>query len=299
MNIPITISGCVDGFLDAARIDQTLSGESLTKYRSSIQNFIKTMGDLEISEITEETFREMKRRVFERGVGASFTNGIIHAMKRLLEYCRAKGFSVMDVSAVKPLPVPRREVGYLTQDEIERFVDSIRVHTRMGEVNRSSLCFRAIVETIAGTGMRISEVLGLDVRSIDWKNQEASIIGKGGKQRKVFFSERAFRWLKRYLEQREDHNAPMFVSAKTGRRISRHEAQRQCRVVAARAGIGKKVTLHVLRHTFATTLLRNGCPVGHIQGLLGHQRLETTCRYYLGLIDDKELKNAHQRFVEW
>ncbi len=294
-----TISGNVDGFLDAARIDQTLTGESLTKYRASIQNFIKTVGDLEVSAISVDTFREFKRRVMERGVGASFTNGVIHAMKRLLEYCRIQGASVMDLNDIKAVPVPRRAVGYLTQDEIEQFMSGIRLNTRMGEVNPSALCFRAIVETIAGTGMRISEVLGLDVQSINWRDQEASIIGKGGKQRKVFFSERAIRWLKRYLAHRKDHNAPLFVSAKTGRRIRRHEAQRQCRTVAARAGIGKKVTLHVLRHTFATTLLRNGCPVGHIQGLLGHQRLETTCRYYLGLIDDKDLKQAHSRFLEW
>jgi site-specific recombinase XerD len=69
-------------------------------------------------------------------------------------------------------------------------------------------------------------------------------------------------------------------------------------VHARRSGIEKHVTLHVLRHTFATTLLKNGCPIGHIQGMLGHDRLETTCRYYLGLLNEQDLKKAHERFLE-
>src|SRR5713101_5820161 len=145
MNTTITIASIVERFLDAARLDQTLSGESIVQYRSSIQHFVRTMGDLVVSDITVDTFRELKGRLVERGVGPAFTNGVIHAMKGLLEFCKGQGLAVMDVSLVKTLPIPRRAVGYLTQDESEQFVAAIRLHNRMGEVNLPGLCFRALV----------------------------------------------------------------------------------------------------------------------------------------------------------
>jgi integrase/recombinase XerD len=200
---------------------------------------------------------------------------------------------------LKTLKIPRRAVVHLTQDELEQFMASIKVHHRSGRLNLPGLCFRALAEVLAGTGMRISEALALDMAAVNWRDHDARIIGKGGKQRKVFFSERAIRWLKRHLEDRSDHSPPLFVSARTGRRLAQHEAQRMCRAAVQRSGLQKRVTLHVLRHTFATTLLRNGCPIGHIQGLLGHERLETTCRYYLGLLDERDLKKAHERFLDW
>jgi integrase/recombinase XerD len=146
--------------------------------------------------------------------------------------------------------------------------------------------------------MRISEALALDVPTIDWGSHEARIIGKGGKERKVFFSERAMVCETIPGESVRPAGSPLCVS-EIRRRLAQHEAQRTCRVTARRCGLQKKVTLHALRHTLATTLLRNGCPIGHIQGLLGHERLETTGRYYLGLLNETDLKNAHERFLEW
>lgn len=295
-----TISATVESFLSAAQADQILTGESVAKYRADIHTFAVTMGDLPVTEITADTFRELKLRLQSRNVGPSFINGIIHAMKRLVRYCsESLAESVHDLAEVRPLKVPRRAVTYLTRDELERFIASIRVQTRAGEARLSGFGFRALIETLAGTGIRLSEALSLNIPDVDWKNQQAKIIGKGGKQRTIFFSERALKWLRRYVDMRHDRSPALFITARSHHRLRRHEAQRLCRVAAARCSLSKRITLHVLRHTFATTLLRNGCPIGHIQGLLGHERLETTCRYYLGLINDDDLKRAHERFLDW
>ena len=147
--------------------------------------------------------------------------------------------------------------------------------------------------------VRISEALALDIQAVNWKEHEAKVIGKGNKERAVYFNDRAMRWLRRYLELRSDRNPALFANARSRTRMTRFDAERRCRKVRQKTEIQKTVTLHVLRHTFATTLLKNGCPIGHIQGLLGHERLETTCRYYLGLIDNQELKKAHDRFARW
>lgn len=299
MNSPL-VSTVVEPFLNAARVEERLNGESLTQYRAAIGNFVRTIGDLPIDQVSPHVFVELKQRLRGRGVGPSFTNTIIHAIKHLVHYCGdSLGHAVQDLDTVRPLRIPRVSVTYLTQDEIEQFLSAIHIRTRAGHTNASGLMFRALVETLAGTGMRISEALALNVSDIDWKNQEARIVGKGAKERTVFFSDRSVRWLRRYVEQRTDRCPSLFATSRSHHRLRRHEAERLCRATAARSGSPKRVTLHVLRHTFATTLLRNGCPIGHIQGLLGHERLETTCRYYLGVMNRDELKRAHERFLDW
>jgi integrase/recombinase XerD len=146
--------------------------------------------------------------------------------------------------------------------------------------------------------MRISEVLSLDRTQIDFKNAEAKIVGKGGKERVVFFSERALTWVSRYLKRRNDDNPALFVTSDQLRRLTRTDVWRPFVRHRILAGINKRVTPHLLRHTAATQLLFNGCPVGHIKEILGHERLETTCRYYLGL-DHRAAKAAHAKYLTY
>ena len=283
MEIP-NVSSTVDSFIETATADQILTGESIPKYRVAIGTFVRIIGDLPVTEITGDRFRELKTRMVAQGAGPSHINGVIHAMKRFLHYCRYnRKLPIPDLTDVVPMKVPRRAVTYLTAEEVDQFVSTIKVHNRNGTVHMHGLCFRTLIETVAGSGMRISEALSIDRLAIDWKDHQARIVGKGGKQRPVFFIERAMRWLRRYVEQRTDRHPALFISARSGKRLSRNEAQRLCRLAVLKSGIKKPITLHILRHTFATTLLKNGCPIGHIQGLLGHERLETTCRYLPGI----------------
>lgn len=121
------------------------------------------------------------------------------------------------------------------------------------------------------------------------------MIGKGNKERTVFFTDRALHWLGRYLEMRSDAAEALFLS-QSGSRLSRTDIWRPFSRFRRVAGLNKPVRPHLLRHTAATQLLFNGCPVGHIKEILGHERLETTCRYYLGL-DRRAAKAAHQQYL--
>jgi integrase/recombinase XerD len=122
------------------------------------------------------------------------------------------------------------------------------------------------------------------------------VIGKGSKERTVFFTERALYWLRRYLEIRADDTPALFVSQNGKTRLARTDLWRPFFRYRQRAGLDKPVRPHLLRHTAATQLLFNGCPVGHIKEILGHERLETTCRYYLG-IDHRAAKLAHEKYL--
>jgi integrase/recombinase XerD len=100
----------------------------------------------------------------------------------------------------------RREVIFRTKEEIETFLGTISGSTL------TDLRFRAIVETILGTGMRIGEILSLKRKDINWKKKEAKIVGKGNKERTVFFTDRALEWIRKYLEARHDHCDAVFVT---------------------------------------------------------------------------------------
>jgi integrase/recombinase XerD len=161
------------------------------------------------------------------------------------------------------------------------------------------LRLRAVVEVLLGTGARIGEALRLDRTTLSFERREGRAIGKGNKERILFFTDDSLAWVRRYLARRIDDEEPVFVTRNVPtRRLSPDLVKGGLNQFAVRAGITKRVTPHILRHTMATTLLFNGCPIGHIKDLLGHERLDTTCRYYLGL-DRRAAKAAHEKFLTY
>src|SRR5262249_3699809 len=120
------------------------------------------------------------------------------------------------------------------------------------------------------------------------------------KQRKVYFTHTALDWLHRYLQMRHDDHAAVFVTqGNTSTRLRAQSTWKRFHRYAKRAGLKKMVYPHMLRHTMATTLLANGCPIGHIRTLLGHEHLTTTCKYYLGVMSDAEAKGAHAQYLSY
>lgn len=147
---------------------------------------------------------------------------------------------------------------------------------------------------LLGTGMRITEALSLKRSAVNFDTGEARIIGKRNKERTVFFSPRAMAWVKEYTNHRKDTAEWLFVLP-NGKRPDHITVANWFRKARARSGLLKNVTPHILRHTMATTLLFNGCPIGFIKEILGHDNLETTCQYYLG-VDKKAAKEAHRKY---
>lgn len=285
------MSTLIEGFLEYARYELNFSPKTVIKYRESLGWFIRDIGDKDIGQLTVQDFVRLKRLMIERGVGQARIASVVFATRSLLGYCRTfLKLPTLNPKQIRPPKRARREVLYLSKEEVEIFVATIATHPL------TELRFRAIVETILGTGMRISEVLSLNRRDIDWDKREAKIIGKGSKERRVFFTERALKWISRYLESRTDNYEAVFATTGEPRRLSTGDMWRFFLRHREKAKLSKKVTPHILRHTVATNLVFNGCPLVHVKEILGHERLDTTCRYYLGV--DKELaKKAHREYL--
>ncbi|MFZ1058047.1 MAG: tyrosine-type recombinase/integrase [Candidatus Rokuibacteriota bacterium] len=262
---------------------------------------IRDIGDVPLARLSVGHILSLRRKMDQRGCGEARVAAILNALRSFLRFCReGLRLAALDPREIRVPRIPRRDVLYLTKDEVEWFLGAIvRPGERWEEVPLTRLRFRALVEVLLGTGARISEVLGLDRRDVDGGRMEAKIVGKGKKQRVLFFTDRALQWLGRYLVRRRDDEEPLFVTRgdRPGR-LSYDAVKNVFKRVTKGTNLRKKVTAHVLRHTVATTLLFNGCPIGHIKELLGHERLDTTCRYYLG-INVRAAKEAHQKFLSY
>ncbi|PIZ00359.1 hypothetical protein COY62_03080 [bacterium (Candidatus Howlettbacteria) CG_4_10_14_0_8_um_filter_40_9] len=162
---------------------------------------------------------------------------------------------------------------------------------------------KAIIETLFSTGLRVSELTGLNVDQVNLKSGEFMVRGKGRKDRIVFLSDRATKAISEYLNLRTDNYKPLFINLSSNtddldegeyKRLTPRSIQRLIKKYSAIAGITKKVTPHILRHSFATDLLINGADIRSVQELLGHASITTT-QIYTHLTNQK-LKEVHEKY---
>jgi len=160
----------------------------------------------------------------------------------------------------------------------------------------------ALVEFLYSTGCRLGEVTNLNISDIDWDNRTVIVVGKGNKEREVYFSTRCAIWLKKYLEQRSrvhhrrgSHDA-LFVTERDPHRMSAAQVRYILKRIARRANVDANVYPHKLRHSYATHLLDNGAPLEVIQSFLGHSKLETT-RLYAQLSGSRR-RELYRRFFK-
>jgi integrase/recombinase XerD len=295
---PATISHLLPYFLAYLMHELHRSNETVLKYQDCMGWILRSIGDIPPQKICPQHVMLIKARCAQRGAGPSRTASHIAALKAFLSFCRlAVGLDTLDPKHIRGPRIPKREILFLTADEVQEFVSAIPLRKGTRIFDLKGLCFRALVEVLLGTGMRISEALSLKRSSVNFETGEAKVIGKGNKERTVFFSPRALNWIKEYVTRRIDREDSLFL-ASGNKPLRRQTAVTWFGRLRRRAGIQKKVTAHVLRHTVATTLLFNGCPVGHIKEILGHEHLITTCKFYLGA-DKRAAKAAHEKYLTY
>ena len=221
------------------------------------------------------------------------------ALRNFLKYLAKRDIKTLPADKIELAKQPERQVMFLENDELNRLLgapegDSVK-----------SLRDRAILELLFSTGLRVSELCGLNRDAINLKitnsdSGEFAVRGKGGKVRLVFVSETAKSALKNYLNKRGDVDPALFIretknyTKSDNLRLTTRSVERIISYYAAKAGLSKKITPHTLRHSFATDLLLNGADIRSVQSLLGHSNITTTQIYTH--ITDKQLREVHREF---
>ena len=219
------------------------------------------------------------------------------ALRAFLKYMRKRGVQSYDPERIELAKTQQRELDLISEKELENLMSSPDTSTISG------LRDKAILELFFSTGLRVSELCSLD-RDVELNTGEISVRGKGGKIRVVFISGSAREAVKNYLKGRVDIDEAMFIdhSPRAHSRMVKEESVRLTprsveRVVtkyAERAGIAKKCTPHVIRHSFATDLLYNGADLRTVQMMLGHASIATTQIYTN--VTNKFLRDQFEKF---
>lgn len=201
---------------------------------------------------------------------ASSINGQISILKSFFGWLHMEEYIPKNPSLkLKQTKQPKRVRHALNEEEIE-------ILRQACETDRE----KALIEFLISTGCRLSEVIGVNKTDIDWNEMSLFVIGKGDKERKVYFNTKAKILLKKYLLTRSDENIALFVtSRKPHNRLGGRSIQREIKNIAIRAKIDKSIYPHLFRHSFATHKLNSGMPLPVIQHLMGHENPSTTQVY--------------------
>ena len=296
-------------FLDWLEIEKGLSSKSQENYARFLKRFLdwlKASGlkDLKPHELKPEYIR--KYRLFlsrqylpktKKPLKKSTQNYYLIALRSLLNYFADSNIASLPAEKIKlAKDKSEREVRFLTTEQLEKLFSVIDTSRLQGLRNR------AILEVLFSTGMRISELTALDREQVKikpgTKELEISIIGKGGRIRPVYFSQRSLYWLKRYLQSRQDKNKALFINYRkkigASRRLTPRSVEKIIKKYAILSGIPLNTTPHVLRHSFATDLLNKGVDLRTIQEFLGHKSIAATQIY--AHVTNKQLREIHQKF---
>lgn len=222
-------------------------------------------------------------------------NYYLIALRSFLKYLRKRGIESLSPERIDLAKVAERDLDLISEADLERLLQAPDTSDLRG------LRDRAILELFFSTGLRLSELCSLP-RDLDLNKDEFSVRGKGEKVRVVFLSDNAKTALRAYLAKRTDMDDALFVRIETkltkGRsdsmRLTPRSIERIVKHYATKAGISKKVTPHVIRHSFATDLLRNGADIRSVQMMLGHANIATTQIYTH--VTDAQLRDVHKKF---
>jgi len=298
-------------FIDYCEIEKGLSVKTQENYGRFLTKFFNWLKSSSLSELQPQALTDehiFKYRIFlsrfvdpvnKRLLKKSTQNYYLIALRSLLEFFVERNITSLPPSKVK-LAKDRseREIKFLKLDHLERLLSSPDQSTAPG------LRDRAILEVLFSTGLRVSELVHLNIEDLmikkDSADLEVAVVGKGSKVRAVYFSDRAVKALREYLAKRYDLDPALFINykpgiAKTGanRRLSVKSVEEIVKKYVKIAGLPVNATPHTLRHSFATDLLNNGVDLRLVQEFLGHKNIATTQIYTH--VTNKQLRDVHKK----
>jgi len=273
-------------FLEYLEIEKGRSVKTVENYDRYLSRYLAFAKVTSPSKITEQSVREFRIHL-NRQAGTSGTMKHKTQNYAFLKFLRKRDVESLNPERIELAKVGQRDLDLITADELNRLINGPK-----GDSSLAGLRDRAILELFFSTGLRVSELCALN-RDLDLSRDEFSVRGKGEKIRVVFLSGDAKDAIKAYEKKRGDVEDALFIST-SNTRLTPRSIERIVKGYAIKAGITRKVTPHVIRHSFATDLLENGADLRSVQALLGHANIATTQVYTH--ITDKHLREVHKKF---
>lgn len=297
----------IEDFLEYLEIERNCSKLTIRDYRHYLEVFYNwfspALPNKSIEDLNLEIVRRYRVYLANRTDKKDLTlkrvtqNYYVIALRSFLRFLIKNDHKTLEPSKIDLPKTESRSLKFLDRDQIDRLVTSPDTSLEDG------IRDRAVMELLFSTGLRVSELTKLNRDKINLERKEFGVIGKGGRARVVFISDRATEWIKRYLEKREDRFKPLFIrySGKVVQeddgekmRLTARSVERIVKKYVRLARIPVDATVHTLRHSFATDLLINGADLRSVQEMLGHKNISTTQIYTH--ITNKQLREVHEAF---
>ncbi len=270
----------LDGFLRNLQVEGYSLG-TIDGYRNDLAGGLFVfLRQLEISDLASVTTDDIRNYLYHMTLNKHISNFTrkrkLASMKSFFKYLvETKMLKMNPVTAIKSPKLPDRKPAYLTEAECHRLLEAVARNAR----SKCKVRDLAIVILFLHTGMRVSELINLKLRNVDFESALVKVIRKGQKEQHIHLNSEAIYALKKYLSLRQSPNGCLFVNS-NGQKLSRSSIYRKVKRYLLAAGITKsKWGPHVLRHTFCTRLHQKGVNPLVLRELAGHRSLNTTMIY--------------------
>lgn len=297
----------IDNFLEYLEIEKNCSKLTIRDYRHYLEIFStwfsstlphKTIADIDLADIRRYRVF-LSNKVDDKGQGLKKVtqNYYVICLRSFLRFLIKNDYKTLEPSKIDLPKTESRSLKFLEREQVDQLV--MAADTSKEEGIRD----RAMLELLFSTGLRVSELVSLNRDKINLERKEFGVIGKGGKARIVFISDRAATWAARYIAKRQDTYKPLFIRY-SGPLIEENDGEKMRLTVRSVERMVKKyviasrlpvdASVHTLRHSFATDLLINGADIRSVQEMLGHKNIATTQVYTH--ITNKQLREVHEAF---
>lgn len=280
-------------YIDYLKYEKNLSPRTIEKYKYSLIVFEKYMlnKNINLFDVTQYDIMDFLTNYFKDKGVSSKTNSITSINNFYIYLVKDKRIDINPCENIDRPKMKKRLPDVLTVNEVDKLLD-IPLHTK--EDYRD----KAILEILYATGIRISELTNLKMQDVDFTNKVVRVFGKGSKERIVPINKYALKYLGMYLDIRGSFlkgklTDYMFLNSK-GEAISRESFGLELNKIVKKQGLNKRVTPHMLRHSFATHMLNQGADLRSIQELLGHSDISTTTIYTH--VSNEKVKNDYLKY---
>lgn len=272
----------LQGYISYLTAERHASSYTVRNYTHDLRHFLDFLNQenvISLRDVDRFLLRRYIASLLEQGFDKASIAGKLSALRSFYRYLMQENIiSSNPLLTVSSPKLERRLPSFLSADEVKLFLDRVDTSTPLGQRDK------AMLELLYAAGLRVSEMVALDVGSVNLETREIRVWGKGSKERVALMGEPAAAALNRYLGDGrrqllgDSRTEALFIN-RYGRRLSERAVQTAIRRYAIEAGLDKKVHPHMLRHSFATHLLDGGADLRVVQELLGHVNLSTTQIY--------------------
>lgn len=280
----------IDKFMRYLEIEKNYSAHTILNYRMDLEDFKKFCGEIDLERIDYLFLRKYLAVLKEKNLGNRTIGRRLSALRSFFRFLtRENHLKVNPILMLSSPKLDKHLPSFMTEEEVSKVIEAAFPKNDKDEL---VLRDRAILETFYSSGLRISELVALDLSTVDFISGIIKVMGKGKKERVVPVGDIALKTIRNYLQARKKENEAVFLN-KNGRRITTRGVRGIVDKYLKRAGILRGISAHTLRHSFATHLLNRGADLRTVQELLGHANLSTT-QIYTHLTTEK-LKSVYDK----